>query len=229
MLEALIFDVDGTLAETEELHRRAFNDCFAAHGLFWHWTQHDYRRLLKITGGKERIAAHIAEIGSDPALVNVPALHAAKTALYTALMAERAITLRHGVQALIDEAQAKGIVLAIATTTSRPNVEALSQAIWGCAADSIFAVIASGDEVAAKKPAPDVYTLALQQLGLRPENAVALEDSRNGVLSARAAGLQVVVTPSAYTQDENFDGALAVLPGLDHLGGLPGLAKLRRD
>lgn len=229
MLEALIFDVDGTLAETEELHRRAFNDCFAANGLPWIWTQGDYHRLLKVTGGKERIAAHMAEIGTNTETVDIAALHRDKTARYTALMAQRAITLRPGVQTLIDAARDAGLALAIATTTSRPNVEALALAIWGCAADTIFPVIASGDEVTAKKPAPDVFTLALSRLGLPAENAIAFEDSRNGLVSARAAGLQVVVTPSAYTQDERFDDALAVLPDLNHLGGLPGLAKLRKD
>ncbi|MFN3723212.1 MAG: HAD-IA family hydrolase [Paracoccaceae bacterium] len=229
MVDALIFDVDGTLAETEELHRRAFNDAFAAQGLLWHWTQRDYHRLLKVTGGKERIAAHMAAIGADPARVDIPALHADKTARYTALMAQGEIALRPGVQGLIDAAQSHGVRLAIATTTSRPNVDALAQAIWGRPAEDLFGVIACGDEVAAKKPAPDVYRLALGRLGVVPARAVALEDSRNGLLSAQAAGIGVIVTPSAYTGDEVFDGALAVLPGLDHLGGLDGVRQVMGD
>ncbi|MFN4156145.1 MAG: HAD-IA family hydrolase [Paracoccaceae bacterium] len=229
MLEALIFDVDGTLAETEELHRRAFNDSFAAKGLCWHWTQSDYHRLLRVTGGKERIAAHMAAIGADPVLVDIPALHADKTARYASLMTRGAIALRPGVQALIDEARDSGMALAIATTTSRPNVEALAQAIWRCGAEDIFSVITCGDEVATKKPAPDVYTLSLDRLGLEPARAIAVEDSRNGLLSARAAGLAVIVAPSAYTADEDFDGALAVLPDLDRLGGLTGLRQRMED
>ncbi|MFN4131033.1 MAG: HAD-IA family hydrolase [Paracoccaceae bacterium] len=219
MVEALIFDVDGTLAETEEVHRRAFNDAFAALGLPWHWTQRDYHRLLKVTGGKERIAAHMEAIGTDPGRVDIPALHAAKTARYTAMIAQGKIALRPGVQALMDAAQSQGVRLAIATTTSRPNVDALAQAIWGCAAVDIFGVIACGDEVAAKKPAPDVYHLALMRLGVTADRAVALEDSRNGLLSARAAGIAVVVTPSAYTGDEDFSGALLVLPDLGLMKG----------
>ena len=140
MVDALIFDVDGTLAETEELHRRAFNDAFAASGLLWHWTQRDYHRLLKVTGGKERIAAHIEAIGADPARVDIPALHADKTARYTALMAQGAIALRPGVQGLMDAAQSQGVRLAIATTTSRPNVDALAQAIWQRPAEDLFCV-----------------------------------------------------------------------------------------
>ncbi|WP_374333932.1 HAD family hydrolase [Aestuariivirga sp.] len=221
---ALIFDVDGTLAETEELHRRAFNETFAAHGLDWHWTKADYRRLLKVTGGKERIAAHATAIGGDLAGLDIPALHLAKTARYGALMAAGEITLRPGVQALIDAARASGLRLAIATTTSRPNVEALAQTVWGASAGAVFDVIACGDEVAAKKPAPDIYVLALHRLGLPPGRAIAFEDSRNGLQSARSAGLTVIVTPSAYTGDEDFTGAFRVL---DNLSQLPAIAGLR--
>jgi HAD superfamily hydrolase (TIGR01509 family) len=227
--EALIFDVDGTLAETEELHRRAFNETFAAHGLGWHWTEADYTRLLKVTGGKERIAAHAAAIGTDPASLGIAALHRDKTARYSALMAAGEITLRPGVQALIDEARASGLRLAIATTTSRPNVEALAQAVWGKAADAVFDVIACGDEVAAKKPAPDIYVLALDRLGLPPGRALAFEDSRNGLLSARGAGLTVIVTPSAYTGDEDFTGALRVLDNLNQLPALAGLRSMSEE
>jgi HAD superfamily hydrolase (TIGR01509 family) len=225
MLEALIFDVDGTLAETEELHRRAFNDSFAQSGLGWHWDQTDYHRLLKTTGGKERIARYLAEIGT-PVTLDIPALHRAKTARYTALMAQGTLQLCPGVAALINEARASGLKLAIATTTSRPNVEALCQACFGTPAQTIFSVIASGDEVAAKKPAPDIYTLALDRLGLSPDRAIALEDSANGLRAALAAGLSCLITPSAYTLDEDFTGALKVVPDLTDLGGLNALRQL---
>ena len=218
--EALIFDVDGTLAETEEVHRRAFNETFAGHGLGWRWSRADYKRLLKTTGGKERIAAHMAAIGVDPASVDIPLLHKAKTARYTELMKAGEIALRPGVQTLIDAARQRGLRLAIATTTSRPNVDALAEAVWGANADTLFEVIACGDEVAAKKPAPDIFRLALTRLGICPTRAIAVEDSRNGLLSARAAGLAVMVTPSAYTVDEDFTGAFLVVRDLSHLGGL---------
>lgn len=216
MLEALIFDVDGTLAETEELHRAAFNAAFAEAGLGWHWTQADYHRLLKTTGGKERIAAFMAEtcVGG----VDIPALHKAKTAHYTAMMARGGLVLRLGVADLIDRARSAGVRLAIATTTSRPNVDALCAACFGQPSDAVFEVIACGDEVAAKKPAPDVFVLALHRLGLPASACLALEDSRNGLRSARAAGLCTIVTPSVYTADEDFAGAWQVRP---NLVGLP--------
>lgn len=211
MAKALIFDVDGTLAETEELHRRAFNETFAAMGLDWHWTRADYTRLLKTTGGKERIARHMAEVGADPTRFDIPALHAAKTARYTELMATGGLALRPGIADLIKSAPALGLRLAIATTTSRPNVDALIEATLGRAADTVFEVLACGDEVARKKPAPDVYALALSRLGLPAKDTIALEDSRNGLVSAQAAGIACIVSPSAYTVGEDFTGAARVV------------------
>lgn len=226
MLRALIFDVDGTLAETEELHRRAFNDAFAQAGLGWHWTQGDYHALLKTTGGKERIARFVAEQGQVMAPAQVAALHAAKTARYVALMAQGQIALRPGIGDLIAQAQAAGIRLAIATTTSLPNVEALSLAVFGKPAAQVFEVIAGGDMVAAKKPAPDVYLLALRMLGLHPEQAVALEDSRNGLHAAKAAGLACCLCPGVYTQGEDFDRADLILSDFTELDGLATLKTL---
>ena len=213
-LRALIFDVDGTLAETEEAHRAAFNATFVAHHLNWHWNRDDYARLLKTTGGKERMTAYCAEIGMTT-LPDIAALHADKTRRYTAMLAEGRLKLRPGLGALMARARAAGLRLAIATTTSRPNVEALAQSVWGRPATDLFDVIAAGDEVAVKKPAPDVYLLALARLGLSASAAIALEDSRNGVLSAHAAGLRCVVTPSIYTAGEDFTGATWVIPSLD--------------
>lgn len=215
MPEALIFDVDGTLAETEELHRRAFNETFAAAGLGWFWSRDDYHRLLKTTGGKERMARHLQETGGDPAGVDIAALHRDKTARYAALVAEGALALRPGIAGLVAAARARGLRLAVATTTSRPNVEALCRACFGVPAGAVFDVIAAGDEVAAKKPAPDVYLLALDRLGLPPRAALALEDSRNGLLASVAAGIACIVSPSAYTVDEPFPEAAGVVAGFD--------------
>ena len=202
-LRAIIFDVDGTLAETEELHRRAFNDTFAAHGLDWHWDQPRYRDLLQVTGGKERIAHDLAERGITDGH-DIPALHRAKTDRYTDLMAGGEIALRPGIADLIRSARAGGLRLAIATTTSRPNIDALIRVTLGCEAGELFDAIAAGDEVGAKKPAPDVYLLALERLGVPPGEAVALEDSLNGLMSARAAGLRCVVSPATYTAGDPF-------------------------
>ncbi len=218
MPRALIFDVDGTLAETEEAHRAAFNDTFARRGLPWRWSRADYRRLLKTTGGKERIRAFQGELPAGaPRLSDeeIAALHREKTARYGEILASGALQPRPGVSALIEAARAAGLKIAVATTTNLPNVEALSRCCWGVAADAMFDTIAAGDMVTAKKPAPDVYELALRQLGLPPAACLAFEDSRNGVLSARAAGLEVLVTPSAYTDDDDFTGARWVIESLE--------------
>jgi HAD superfamily hydrolase (TIGR01509 family) len=208
-LQALIFDVDGTLAETEELHRRAFNSAFAASGLSWNWDQPLYAKLLEVTGGKERIAHFISAYAAAPALdtAAIAALHANKTQRYAAMIEQGDIALRPGIGELLKEAASNGIRLAIATTTSLPNVEALLSATLS---SNPFEVIAAGDEVSAKKPAPDIYQLALQRLGLPPENCIAIEDTLNGLRSAQNAGLRCIMTPSAYGGTGPFPGALFI-------------------
>ncbi len=216
-LEALIFDVDGTLAETEEVHRQAFNASFARAGLGWHWDQALYAKLLEVTGGKERIRHYIEAHGGIPALdlAAVARLHADKTADYTALVASGAVALRPGVLRLLDEARAAGLTLAIATTTSPANVEALLRATIGPDGPARFAVVAAGDCVPAKKPAPDIYRFALAHLKLPPNACIAFEDTPNGLRSARDAGIATVITTSLYGGIDGFDDALAVV---DHLG-----------
>nr|WP_294543540.1 HAD-IA family hydrolase [uncultured Rhodopila sp.] len=213
-LTALIFDVDGTLAETEELHREAFNEAFAAAGLDWHWDPALYGELLEVSGGKERIAHYQRRAGIAAPLdvAQVAALHAGKTARYTARVQAGGLPMRPGIRRLLAEAKQAGLRLAIATTTSRPNVEALLAAAAPLPA---FDVIAAGDEVPAKKPAPDVYLLALQLLGLPASACLAFEDTVNGLVSATAAGLRCVVTVSAYGGAGPFPGAASVLT---HLG-----------
>jgi len=208
-LQALIFDVDGTLAETEELHRRAFNESFAAAGLSWVWNQALYGQLLEVTGGKERIAHYISAYAGTPVLdrVTIAALHADKTLRYAALIDQGDITLRPGIAEVLKEAAASGIRLAIATTTSRPNVDSLLRATLS---SHPFEVIAAGDEVGAKKPAPDIYQLALQRLGLPPTDCVAIEDTLNGLRSAQAAGLRCIITPSVYGGIGPFPNALRI-------------------
>ncbi|MGP9812502.1 HAD-IA family hydrolase [Rhodopseudomonas sp. NSM] len=212
---ALIFDVDGTLAETEELHRQAFNDTFAAEALPWNWDAPAYRRLLEVAGGKERIAHFLQSEpeGAARAAGRIAELHAAKTGRYTALVAAGA-TLRPGVARLIREAKAAGVRLAIATTTSLPNVEALLGASLGREAMTLFDVVGAGDVVPAKKPAPDIYHHVLERLALPAARCVAFEDSTNGVRAALGAGLATIVTPGIYTEGDDFSGALAVLSDL---------------
>jgi HAD superfamily hydrolase (TIGR01509 family) len=220
-LKALIFDVDGTLAETEEAHREAFNEIFEADGLDWHWSVEDYRILLKTTGGKERMRAYRDAIGADaPTDAQIAEMHQRKTARYAEILASGLLSLRPGVSWLVDAARDAGLKVAVATTTNRPNVDALCQCCWGVDADQVFDVIAAGDEVQAKKPAPDVFLLALERLGMRADQAIAFEDSLNGVRSAQAAGLRVLVTPSAYTDHEDFSDAEWVVPNL-RLPSLP--------
>ena len=223
-IKALIFDVDGTLAETEELHRLSFNEAFAAAGLGWSWDQALYRELLGVTGGKERIAHFVAQ--NNPAALDriapmIPALHKDKTARYARLIADGAIELRPGIARLIAEAHETGVKLAIATTTSMPNVEALLAATLGRDALGWFAAIGAGDVVPAKKPAPDIYLWVLDRLAVPAVAAVAFEDSRNGLLSATAAGLRTIVTPGLYTADADFSEAAVVVPDLSESDGRP--------
>jgi HAD superfamily hydrolase (TIGR01509 family) len=232
-LAALLFDVDGTLADTEEVHRQAFNGAFEHYRLGWHWGDDDYRALLATTGGKERIAAHLATRDLSPADRSrltglIPAIHAEKTRLYSALVADGALRLRPGVARLVDEALAAGCRLAIASTTTAASIEALLAATLGAGGLGVFSVIACGDQVPAKKPAPDIYRLALQLLGVEPGRAVALEDSHHGLRAATQAGLWTVVTPTWWTEGQDFSAADLVLPNLGDpgspLGGEPGIA-----
>lgn len=215
-LAALIFDVDGTMSETEEVHRQAFNDTFADAGLPWHWDARLYRALLDVAGGKERLAHFIAtHHGGDRALAGrIAALHAAKTARYAALIEGGAARLRPGVARLMRDARRLGLKLAIATTTSLPNVEALLRATLGPEERAAIAVIGAGDIVPAKKPAPDIYRHVLDALALPATACVAFEDSVNGLAAALAAGVPTIVTPSLYTDDQSFPGALAVVSDL---------------
>ena len=205
---ALIFDVDGTLAETEEAHRRAFNEIFDEAGLGWNWSVEDYTRLLLTTGGKERMRAHREDIGcTEPGDDAIAELHVRKTARYGEIVASGDLDLRSGIPELIDAARSSNIRIAVATTTSRGNVDALCQACFGGPAGDVFEVIAAGDEVNKKKPAPDIYELALQRLDIPPEQGLAFEDTRNGVISAKSAGLRVIASPSTYSRKDDLSGA----------------------
>ena len=222
-IEALIFDVDGTLADTEEAHRAAFNAAFDKHRLGWNWTRAEYRELLEVPGGKERIASYIASLPLGAAerqrlLALVPQLHADKTKLYGEVVSEGGVPLRDGVERLLDEATAQGLHLAIASTTTAANINALLGATLGPRGIDLFAVIACGDQVRAKKPAPDIYRLALDTLGLPPEQALAVEDSVHGLRAATAAGLWTLVTPTFWTQGGDFRAAGLVLPSLGETG-----------
>lgn len=216
MIAALIFDVDGTLAETEDLHLEAFNIAFAEEGLPWHWDETLYGELLAVTGGKERMQAYGERIGDKLDGITIVRLHARKTEIYTARLAAGALPLRPGIAKLVREAHGCGLRLAIATTTSLANVEALIAPAFGTDWRELFPVIAAGDMVPAKKPAPDVYRLALERLDLAPAAAMAIEDSENGVRAAKAAGLRVIATPGRWLGDDDLAAADHVVPEGQH-------------
>ena len=231
-LKALLFDVDGTLADTEDAHRQAFNAAFEAFGHNWHWDQTLYKDLLKVTGGRHRIRHYLES--ADPALLRTPdideaiaALHRKKTDFYVGMLESGAVPLRPGIEALIAEARAAGLRLAIATTTTPVNVRTLLSVNLGEESLTWFEAIGDGGQVPVLKPAPDVYLWVLQKLGLEANACLALEDSRNGLLASRAARIPCLVVTNPYTEGQDFDGALTVLSswkgmdvsGLRHLHG----------
>lgn len=224
-LKALLWDVDGTLAETErDGHRVAFNRAFEAFGLPWRWGVEHYGELLTVTGGRERLLHDMAWRTDAPVLPSereelARALHQRKNAIYAEIVAAGGVRLRSGVPELLDECRSRDVRLAITTTTSRSNVAALLHANLGPAWPAWFAVLVCGEDVRAKKPDPEVFTAALRQLGIGPLRSLAIEDSPGGVAAARAAHVPVVVTRSAYFETATVEGAVAVGPGLDQRSG----------
>lgn len=221
-ITALLFDVDGTLADTErDGHRIAFNRAFAEAGLDWDWPEDLYGELLAISGGRERIhhylRHHVYAGGTPPQDIaaRVPDLHASKNRFYWEMLRQGEIALRPGVERLLREARAARLRLAIATTTTRENVSVLLEHTLGVGALDWFELIASADEIEDKKPSPAVYRYALERLALGPEDCVAFEDSENGYAAARAVGLRTIMTLNAYTLAGDYRDAELML---SHLG-----------
>lgn len=226
-LKALIFDVDGTLAETErDGHRVAFNAAFAEAGLGWDWSAQYYGELLAVAGGKERIAHHIARTCpgfTAPAGQALDAfiadLHRVKTRHYLALLGQGGVPLRPGVAGLLRAARGTGVRLAIATTTAPENVDALLEHAGEPGLRGWFEVIAAGDMVRRKKPAPDIFESVMERLGLRPSDCAVIEDSDNGAKAALAAGLRsLVVTLSHYSGGQEFGAAALIVDQLGEAG-----------
>ena len=220
-LKALVFDVDGTLADTEMAHLAAFNHAFAEEGLDWHWDEPNYTKLLEISGGKERMLHYWKQVHPDVKDIDggglkdtIDRLHAMKTAAYENAVQSGAVQLRPGVLNLIQKAHQAGLRLAIATTTSPVNIAVLLRNAIGPDWKELFAVIEDASTAPKKKPHPQVYTQTLTRLALTGADCLAFEDSSNGLRAAVSAGLPVIVTPNSFTAHHDFAGALKVLPDL---------------
>ncbi len=222
-LKALIFDIDGTFALTEEAHRAAFNETFQDWGLDWHWDGKLYKELLLVGGSRERIRHYAAVYRPEGAEIvtddeNVMKMYRQKTEIYTGKVSSGQVGLRPGVGRLVQEAMSAGLALGIATTTNMEPLKALFRGTLGLDALKDFGAVAAGDMAAHKKPAPDLYLLALEQLALGAGSCLALEDSRNGLLSADAAGIATVITLNDYSAGQDFTEAVAVISDLGEPG-----------
>lgn len=221
-IQAIIFDVDGTIADTEEAHRVSFNRAFSENNLNWNWDVPLYDKLLKITGGKERIKyfveTYLPDYKKPDEYENfVKNLHMIKTIHYTTMLKKGLIPFRPNIKKLIVDAKKANIRLAIATTTSPENVTALMEQEFGKDYETMFDAIGCGDIVSKKKPAPDIYEWVLNKMKLKPDNCIALEDSENGLKSGLAAGIKTFITTNLYTQQQDFTGAAAVYKDLRNL------------
>ena len=208
-LRAIIFDVDGTLADTENVHRLAFNHVFQEYGLDWHWNVELYRELLAISGGRERIASYgrglRRRFASDTAFEDfVVAMHKAKTRKYAAMLTEGQVSLRPGIRRLLDAARGAGLKLGIATSSARSNVETLLDNNLPAGWRAWFSALETCESVAQKKPSPAVYLAALARIGTEARHTVALEDTLNGLAAARAAQLVTIVTTHRFTREHTF-------------------------
>ncbi|AKJ31754.1 HAD-IA family hydrolase [Caldimonas brevitalea] len=220
MLRCVIWDIDGTVAETErDGHRVAFNLAFASLGLPWRWDIEHYGGLLGVTGGYERLLFDMQARPDAPPTADereglARELHRRKNRYYTGEVLAGGMPLRPGVRELMDECAEQGVKLGIATTTGRANVDALLRGALGAGWRARFDAVVCAEEAPLKKPHPQVYRLALQQLECAPGDAVAVEDAPNGLAAAQAAGIPTLVTRSLYFRNGTFDAALAVCDDL---------------
>ncbi|CCQ75077.1 HAD-IA family hydrolase [Magnetospira sp. QH-2] len=225
---ALLFDVDGTLAESEELHRIAFNETFATFGLDWDWDPTLYKKLLKVGGGKERIQHYLQDyLNETMEWEKINEMHEAKTVVYQNGVKEGRLVFRPGIEALIRSCHERGQKQGIVTTTSRGNVHSLIEANLGPDAHGWFDVIVTGEDAPLKKPDPGLYLVALERLGMQGGACLAVEDSANGLQSALACGIPTIITRTPWTEGDSYDGALKIFDNLEGvtLDDLRGLFK----
>jgi HAD superfamily hydrolase (TIGR01509 family) len=228
-VSTLIFDCDGVLADTERFgHLPAFNATFREFGLPVEWSAEEYGRLLRIGGGKERMATLLtpafveaAALPTDPEAqaVEVARWHKRKTAIYTEMVAQGKLPARPGIRRIIGDAQDAGWTLAVGSTSAEASVRAILDYAVGPERAVRFDLVLAGDVVAHKKPAPDIYELALERLAVPPASVLVIEDSRNGLLAGVGAGLRCLVTVNGYTEDEDSSEAVLVVTSLGDPGG----------
>lgn len=218
-LKGIIFDVDGTIADTEEIHRQAFNQTFEEFKINWHWSVDDYRKILFISGGKERFKKFLNEDEALKSTIKDPEsfikeLHKRKSEHYRSILESENTELRPGVIRLINEARDCGLQIGVATSSSMANLTSLFYTTENIEPSELFNSIVTSDTVQDKKPSPAVYQCVLAGLGLEPDVCVAIEDTQNGNLAALAAGLKTIITTHAYTIDNDFTGATIVANNL---------------
>lgn len=222
-LKALIFDCDGVLVDTErDGHRVAFNKTFAQKGYNIEWDVELYKELLKVAGGKERMRHYFDQTRWPEDVTDkdslIKELHKLKTDLFMQIIESGELPLRPGAARLVDEAIAENVGLAVCSTANERAVNLVVEKLLGPERKAKFDLILAGDVVSKKKPDPEIYNLALQRLDLKPNECVVIEDSRNGFLAAKTAGIYCVITTNSYTKDEDFTEADVVV---SELGDLP--------
>lgn len=222
-MEALIFDCDGVLVDTErDGHRVAFNKAFAEKGIAVEWSVGEYKELVKIAGGKERMKFYFDENGWPEKYPDknqlIIDLHHLKTKLFMELIESGTLPLRPGIKRIVDEAISCNIKLAVCSTSNEKSVNLIVEKLLGNERKACFNGIFAGDAVSRKKPDPEIYTLCSSKLSLNPQNCFVVEDSRNGLLAAKAAGFNCLITTNDYSKDEDFDEADLLV---DELGDEP--------
>jgi HAD superfamily hydrolase (TIGR01509 family) len=228
-IKAIFFDQDGVIIDTErDGHRVSFNMTFKEFGYDFEWDVEYYHELLQIAGGKERMKHHLETRGFgvdvDPDEVDelIKAMHKRKTALFIELIESGKLPLRPGIHRFMKEAMDAGLILGVCTTSNEQAAHAIAYKILS---DVKFNFVLAGDIVSKKKPDPEIYNLALSKSGVKPEECIVIEDSRNGVLAGKAAGMHVVATTNVYTEKENLSDADVIVSCLGDAGGEKGMLK----